>query len=152
MRTKLVPVGVMILAMVVLSACSGAIQAAGDEEQTDIGVVEQVAIDASYDDQEVEVAAGNLLVVTLESNATTGFRWQLSEPIDEGMLALIQSKYMPGEDAEKDSPVVGAGGTEVWTFEALTAGKVATISMEYSRPWEGGEKGARTFDVTVVIK
>jgi len=46
---------------------------------------------------------------------------------------------------------VGAGGKEVWTFIALKAG-TTTLSMEYSQPWEGGQKGANSFNVTIVVK
>ena len=40
---------------------------------------------------------------------------------------------------------VGTGGQQVWTFKAVNK-DVSTIPMEYSRPWEGGEKAAETFD------
>ena len=67
------------------------------------------------------------------------------------MVALLQSKYLTAEEAEEDEMVVGSGGCEVWTFEALTAGQV-TLDMAYSRPWEGGEKGVETFTLNVTIK
>jgi len=151
MKAKLILVCTMGATLLALSACSAVIQTDGDIEQTDIGVVKQIAIDSSHDGQEIEVPAGQLLVIALESNPTTGFKWELSEPIDEGSLALIQSKYEPGEQAKQDPPIPGAGGTELWTFETLTAGE-AIISMGYSRPWEGGEKAARTFNLTVIIR
>ncbi len=40
---------------------------------------EEVAIDASYDGKQVEIAVGNALIVTLESNPSTGFQWELTE-------------------------------------------------------------------------
>ena len=151
MKSRLTLGSAMVATLLALTACSAVIQANDQTEQTDIGVVKQVAVDASYDGQEIEVPAGHLLVITLEANPTTGFRWELSEPIDEDILALIQSEYKPGEQAKQNPPISGAGGTEVWTFEALTAGE-ATVSLEYSRPWEGGEKAVRTFNLTVVVK
>jgi inhibitor of cysteine peptidase len=99
----------------------------------------------------VEVAVGSLIKVALESNPTTGFEWELTEISDQTVLELVESKYRPGEGAEQDSPVVGAGGTEIWSFKALKKGE-ATISMEYSQPWEGGIKTAKIFDITVIIK
>ncbi|MCD6567992.1 MAG: protease inhibitor I42 family protein [Dehalococcoidia bacterium] len=53
--------------------------------------------------------------------------------------------------APENTDMVGAPGKEVWTFEALEKGS-STISMEYSQPWEGGEKAAQTFSLTVVVK
>ena len=155
MKEKAVLAGLMLIAATALSACVADTSAAQEDvgagqiaEQTDIGVVKQTFVDESQDGQLVEVAAGTLVTVKLESNATTGFRWELAEPIDEGMLALIESKYVPPQEAEGDEEVVGAGGVEEWTFETLKPGD-ATISMAYSRPWEGGEKGVETFNVTV---
>ena len=151
MKTKLALVFMMATILLTASACSGEIMAAGDTEDTDLGLLKQVTVDASYDGQDIHVPAGQLLVITLESNQTTGFRWELSEPIDEGILALILSEFEPGEKAKQNPPIYGAGGTEVWTFEVLTAG-TTTIAMEYNQPWDGGEKAVQTFTLTVVVE
>jgi len=50
-----------------------------------------------------------------------------------------------------ETSLVGAPGKEVWTFKALKKG-TTKIAMEYSQPWEGGEKGGWTFNLTVVVK
>jgi len=154
MKGKTALLVITLLASMGLTACSAAAGANGAEtagdttEQTDIGVVREVFVNGSRDGHLIEVVAGALVTVRLESNATTGFRWELAEPIDEGMLALIESKYTPPEEVEKNEQTVGAGGVEEWTFETLKPGDT-TISMAYSRPWEGGEKGVRTFTLTV---
>ena len=149
MKRKMTLLVTMLLAALGLTACSAAAGVADETtEQTDIGVLRQVFVDESKDDQVIEVAAGALVTVKLDSNATTGFRWELAEPIDEGMLALTESKYIPLEEVDEDEETVCAGGVEEWTFETLKPGD-ATISMAYSRPWEGGEKGVETFNVTV---
>jgi|GEM_PF-755820 len=154
MKGKTALLVITLLASMGLTACSAAAEANGAEttddttEQTDIGVVREVFVNGSRDGHLIEVVAGALVTVRLESNATTGFRWELAEPIDEGMLALIESKYTPPEEVEKNEQTVGAGGVEEWTFETLKPGDT-TISMAYSRPWEGGEKGVRTFTLTV---
>lgn len=147
MKVKLTLLSVMAVASTVVTLL--ALSADGISKASPDGEVGQVDINASYNGQEVEIDAGKLLVITLESNPTTGFRWELAEPIDENLLALIESQYEPGADAEIG--LVGADGTEVWTFETLTAGET-TITMEYSRPWDGGEKAVKTFEVTVTIK
>jgi len=151
MKRKLFVLPLIAILALVCAGCSAGINAQDNEEQTDIGQLKEVAFDATYDGQTVEVDAGNLLVITLEANATTGFKWELAEPLDISMIALIQSEYLTAEEADKDEPLVGAGGREVWTFEALSAGQT-TIEMAYSRPWEGGEKGVETFTLDVNIK
>jgi len=116
----------------------------------------RVSVEVSCDDfmklqhisQEAEVAVDDSFTVTLCSNPSTGFLWSESAQIsDQTVLQQADHKFVPPEDQE----LVGAGGEEVWTFRALNKGE-STISMEYSRPWEGGEKGAWTFNLTVVVK
>jgi len=109
------------------------------------------SVDASFAGKEVEVAVGGSLIVTLESNPTTGFKWELTEVTDQTVLELVESKYEPGKEARQEPPVPGAGGTEIWSFKALKKGET-TISMEYSQPWEQGVKAAETFVLTVVVK
>jgi predicted secreted protein len=96
----------------------------------------------------IELAVGETLTVTLESNPTTGFSWALAANSDEAVLQEVDHEYVA--DASAETPLAGAGGVENWTFKALAKGET-TISMEYSRPWEGGEKAAQTFDLTVAV-
>ena len=106
-----------------------------------------VSVDASYSGQQVKVAVGGSVIVTLESNASTGFQWVLVSIGDETVLEKVANTY----EAPEDTDMVGAPGKEIWTFKALKKG-TSTISMEYSRPWEGGEKGEWTFVLLVVVE
>lgn len=115
----------------------------------------QVSLEATCDDfgnqqhmsKEVEVSVDGSLTVTLCSNATTGYEWSETAQIsDQTILQQTDHKFVPPE-----SELVGAPGQEVWTFKALRKGE-STISMEYSQPWEGGEKAGWTFKVDVVVK
>ena len=101
--------------------------------------------------QEVQVAVGDSFTVTLCSNPTTGFEWESAKIADQTVLQQVDHKFVPPQDIGDRPPPPGSPGQEVWTFTALKEGK-STISMEYSRPWEGGEKAAWTFVLTVVVK
>ena len=147
MKVKLTLLSILAVASMVVTLL--ALSADDISQASPEGDMGQVNIDASYNGQEVTIDAGKILVLILESNPTTGFSWELSEPIGENLLALIESRYEPGADT--GTGLVGAGGTEVWTFGTLAAGET-TITMEYSRPWDGGEKAAQTFEVSVTIK
>jgi len=120
----------------------------------------EVSLEASCDDflkqqhvsKEVKVAVDGSLTVTLCSNPTTGFQWSETAQIsDQTVLQQLGHKYVAPEAKGDRPPAPGTPGKEVWTFKALKKGE-STISMEYSRPWEGGEKGAWTFNLTVVVK
>ena len=146
MKAKLILTCAMVAISLCLFACSPA--------------AKQVSVEASCDDfiklpseervisKEVEVAVGDSLIVTLCSNPTTGFQWPKSAQIsDQTVLEQVDHEFIPPE--AKD--VEGAAGKEIWTFKALKKG-TSTISIDYSRPWEGGEKAAWKFALTVVVK
>jgi len=110
----------------------------------------QVSVDSSYSGKEVEIAADGSLTVTLESNRTTGFQWELTSISDQAVLEKVDQKYVAPEATQNGAPLVGAPGEEVWTFKALQKGE-STISMGYSRPWESVPP-VKTFTLTVTVK
>lgn len=93
----------------------------------------------------IQMTVRKSFVVTLESNKTTGYEWQLAKPLDRNTLKFVSSKYVAG-----DSNLIGAGGKEEWTFMALKPGKT-TISLKYVRPWEKDAPPAKKVTFVVVI-
>ena len=96
---------------------------------------------------EIEIPVGDTFILKLGSNMTTGFQWGEEAVISNGDI-LKQTGY---EFTEPDTGTVGAAGQEIWKFEALKKG-TTKVSMSYDRPWEGGEKGEWTYEVTVTVK
>lgn len=94
----------------------------------------------------IEVEVGQEFAITLRSNPTTGYQWQLVGPSDEDIVKLMGSEHK-GPEAE----LVGAGGEEVWTFQAISQGETA-ISLEYVRPWEKDVPPAEVRIFTVLVR
>jgi len=141
MKSKLV----LTCAVVAISLCL--LACAAVTKEASVSVSSDEFMDVKHVSTEVEVAVDGSLEVTLCSNPTTGFQWTESAQIsDRTILKQTDHKFVPpGGD------IPGAAGQEVWTFETLKEG-TCTVSMEYSRPWEGGEKGEWTFNLTVVVE
>ena len=102
--------------------------------------------------RQVEVKAGDVFTIVLDSNPTTGFIWTEQAKIDDtNILKQTEHAYVAPQANDGMKPVAGMSGIEEWWF---TAGKTGTTTatMNYSRPWEGGEKDVRTFVLTVVVK
>ena len=91
----------------------------------------------------VQTSVNEEFEVTLDSNPSTGYEWQVRS-IDETIAKLVNDEYIPPE-----SGLVGAGGEQVLTFEALEEGKT-TIVLEYIRPWEP-ETQASIYSVDVIV-
>ncbi|MFC1974568.1 protease inhibitor I42 family protein [Chloroflexota bacterium] len=145
MKSKLIAVGLLAILALSLLACSSPSQDY---------VSWEVPIDNFMNQQhisdQIEVPVGNTLKVILGSNPTTGFRWDEEAQIsDTGLLEQVQHEFIGPES--KPPPPPGTPGQEVWTFKALKEG-TSTVSLEYSRPWEGGEKGEWTYNLTVIVR
>ena len=143
MKLKSILVCAVVAILLLLVACSPT------QKQASVEVSCDDFMKVNHLSQEVEVSADGTLTVTLCSNPTTGFLWSESAQIsDQTVLQQTGHGFLTAPESQA---MMGAPGKEVWTFQALKKGE-STISMEYSRPWEGGEKGAWTFALTVVVK
>lgn len=113
-----------------------------------------VFVDISCDDftesphsmrNEFQVEVGDKITVKLCSNPSTGFKWDYETTRDN----VLQEEDYDFEGPKEDIP--GAAGKEAWTFEAVEKG-TTEVRMEYSRPWEGGEKAEWTYTMTVTVE
>jgi inhibitor of cysteine peptidase len=99
----------------------------------------------------IEVTVGEEFRVKLCSNASTGFRWiEVADISDPGVLEQVShTDIFPSEIG--DPPPPGTPGSQIWTFKALKGG-ASTLSFEYSRNWEGAEKAAWSFVLTIDVQ
>jgi inhibitor of cysteine peptidase len=132
MKAKLFLIGLIGITLLTVTAC--------------VSAANEVSLDESSSGQQIEIASNGVFTVTLESNQTTGYSWELKEIGDTSILQKTSNEYIA-----PDTNLVGAGGQEVWTFKALKAGET-TLTMEYSQPWERGDKANKTFSITVIVK
>jgi len=116
---------------------------------------ETSTLELTYDDftaqahivRDIEITRPAKLSVSLYANPTTGYQWAESANItNPGVMAQASHKYLAPQ-----TNLVGAGGKDVWTFNAKEAGTTA-ISFSYGRPWAGGEKDTWTVTLNVTVK
>jgi len=143
MKLKLVLMCAVVAISVSLLACSAPAKQAPVEVSCD-DFYKQADIS-----REIKVPADSSLTVTLCSNPTTGFQWEEAQISDQTVLQQTDRKFV-GPESEPPPPP-GTPGQEVWTFQALKKG-TSTVSVQYSRPWEGGEKGTWKFALTVIVE
>ena len=90
---------------------------------------------------------GQVLVVTLESNPTTGYRWWVTQNQEAILEQIGQAEFK--RPVEGEEPMVGTGGWEIFRFKAVGTGQV-TLKMAYRKPWENVEP-VNTFSIEVVV-
>ena len=110
--------------------------------------LEEVNVDEEDYGSQVELEQGQILLVTLESNPTTGYGWEVAEIQESILEQLGDAEFKQSETGEP--PLVGAGGWEIFRFKAISAGQM-TLKLGYRRPWEEGVEPIDTFSIDVVV-
>jgi len=110
------------------------------------GPTGEVRLDMADNSRQIEVEVSQILAISLESNPTTGFGWELVELEDPILQLMGEAEFQPSESKE----VVGAGGTENFRFKAVSAGQT-TLTLVYRRSWEEGVEPLETFRINVIV-
>ena len=97
--------------------------------------------------KQITVKSGDVITLTLNSNPTTGYSWQVME-IDNAVLA--QQGDPEYKQASGAQGLVGAGGTETIRFSVVGKG-TTTLELGYMRPWESVSP-IETFTLQVVVQ
>lgn len=145
MKTKIGLLGILVISLLVLTiGCSSAPQ------NSNLVVSCNEFSSQNHLTGEIKVPAKGTLTVILCSNPTTGFSWgETAEINNAGILKQVSHEYISPQSTS--TPSIGAAGQDKWVFKALEKG-TAVVSFSYSRPWEGGEKGAWTYTLTVTVE
>ncbi|MDX3380506.1 protease inhibitor I42 family protein [Streptomyces niveiscabiei] len=98
-------------------------------------------------DSVVRVRAGDVVVVELPENPSTGYRWEITG-IDG--LDVTGDDHTPAPTGPAGAELVGAGGTRVLRLRAEQAGE-GRLELVYRRSWEaeGENEGEYALRVTV---
>lgn len=104
-----------------------------------------IDLTAANNGQTVDVAPNQMVNIKLDSNITTGFKWNLVAEPNGKIVKLVSSKYN-----NPTTNAVGAGGSETWVFQAVGTG-TTTLTLGYSRPFES-QPPAQQFTVTLHVQ
>jgi inhibitor of cysteine peptidase len=87
---------------------------------------------------------GDVLVIPLAGNPSTGYLWQIKPGVENILAPRGEADFT----APSDAP--GAGGYEIFTFDAVAAGEV-TLSFIYSQPWDEGTPPEQVIELPFVV-
>jgi inhibitor of cysteine peptidase len=107
----------------------------------------EVKLDIGDSGSQVEVKKGQVLAISLESNPTTGYRWEVMK-INETMLKQVgESEFISSQSGD----VVGAGGVEVLRFETVGVG-TTYLELAYRRFWEEDVTPLLLYTLSIVVR
>lgn len=117
-----------------------------DEARTAGNASETIVVDARTDG-ETRLRPGQTLAIELDSNASTGYAWEI---VEDGS-PVLEPAAVPARAAPATPPVPGAGGTSRWRYRAVHAG-TTTLRLVYRRSWEKDVEPIRTATYRVVVE
>ena len=101
---------------------------------------------AEDDGRQLQLAVGDTFSVELKSNPTTGYRWQIADAPNDGVLTAAGDEFI-GPDTDS----CGAPGRQKLSFRAAAPGETA-LKLVYVRPWEKGRPSVRSFRLHVTVE
>jgi inhibitor of cysteine peptidase len=112
-------------------------------------LLRRIQMDEKDNGSQVELALGQDLTITLESNPSTGFRWEVVE-IDQPILQQVgEAQYVPADPNQ--SPLPGQAGRETLRFQAVAPGRI-TLQLAYHRSWEKNVEPQKTYTLHVLVR
>ena len=106
-----------------------------------------VRLDESSASAPVTLERNQALIVTLQANVTTGYRWETVAGFKPILAQIGTADYVARSAA---APVAGAPGDMTFRFRGESPG-TTTLEFAYRRPFETNVAAAKTvrYDVTV---
>jgi|GEM_PF-1326696 len=104
----------------------------------------ELELDADDDGETVRIKKGGEILLSLDSNPSTGYDWNLSDTGSAAAIELTDSSFDVG------GPGVGSGGKSHFHFSARESG-THTVTLEYRRPWEPAGSGVDSFTVEIEV-
>ena len=92
----------------------------------------------------LDLVQGQELVLSLPSNPTTGFRWEMRNPGSPVLRSLGPEVY----SNPQDSDLVGSAGVSTWRFRVVQSGE-EHLQLAYRRPWETDVAPEKNFDCPI---
>ena len=89
----------------------------------------EIEIGENQNGQAISVKNGDVLVIRLPENPTTGFRWNVKEA-DPNLLTLQSDDFSPATEGG-----AGGGGVRLFRFVAAGSGESA-LTLDLARIWE----------------
>lgn len=103
-----------------------------------------VIVTAADANSTVQLNAGDVLLVQLDGNPSTGYTWERVEPLAGALQPLEEPEFAPAKN------LPGAPGRI--TLRYLAASCSARLELVYHRPWETDTPPVATFSVVVLVK
>ncbi len=92
----------------------------------------------------IEADPGDVIVLHLEENLTTGYGWEVET--EGSVVELIESNHV-----ENTEIAMGCAGMRILSFATRSPGS-KEIHLRLRRPWDPPDKALKHLDVTIRVR
>ena len=138
MKLRILPVVLLGTCMLFISSCT-------TSHDYSLTVTCEDFEDNPNNESEFTLEVGDKIRIELCANPSTGYEWDYEMTV-ESIVAEEDHDY-----DEPESDLVGAPGTEFWTFEAVNSGDTE-ITMEYTPLGGGNTEDSWTLVMVVTVE
>jgi predicted secreted protein len=104
-------------------------------------------VDDDENGSNVTLKPDQRLIVTLQSNPSTGYSWEVLEDTNSILEQMGEAEFVSSVEGGE---TVGAGGWEIFRFKAISYGQM-TLTLLYRRTGEPEAEPAGTFSIEVKV-
>jgi inhibitor of cysteine peptidase len=105
---------------------------------------QQITLNDQDSGKEVQLNLADQLILSLESNPTTGYTWEVETPENP----ILEQNGDP--EYTSNSSLIGSSGKLTFVFTAIKSGQ-QTLILDYHRTFEVGVAPLQVFQVNVTV-
>jgi inhibitor of cysteine peptidase len=106
--------------------------------------VKDIMLDMDDNNSQIELAKGQILVISLEAQPSTGYTWEVAELNELILQQQGEPEFQPTSDG------IGASGVLIFRFEAISTGET-NLKLIYHQPWVEDVEPIETFFIQVIV-
>jgi len=107
---------------------------------------ETITVNKAFNSREIKVRIGGMIQVELEQAGAAGYTWEIKD-IDKELFEVVSIKT---PESPEMPDLIGGPMKKTWLIRVKAKGN-SVLRFIHFRPWEGEEKPADTFFITVRI-
>lgn len=96
----------------------------------------------SYSAEPIHLIKDDSYIIELESNPTTGYKWELTSLSKENRVQVEELPY------QLSNQLIGSPGIQSWKVTAKFNGKARAV-FNYKQPWETQSIETKVFDFII---
>ena len=107
----------------------------------------EILITQSDQGRTVAAKQGDVIVIRLDENLTTGYAWEIGM-IESSMFELLDSDY---SQTPTPGAIIGGGGTRTFRFRVKSSGS-GQIQLGLRRSWESVDSAIEHFEANIRVQ